>query len=84
MTQWLARFAYSTLLRALTPAYLLRLWWRGRREPLYRHALAERLGFGYRAAVPGALWLHAVSLGETQPPQAIDPARHPASASNRR
>ena len=22
----------------------MRLWWRGRREPLYRHALAERLG----------------------------------------
>jgi 3-deoxy-D-manno-octulosonic-acid transferase len=66
MRQWLARVAYSTLLRLLTPAYLLRLWWRGRREPLYRHALAERLGFGYRAARPGALWLHAVSLGETR------------------
>ena len=50
MTQWLARSRYSTLLRVLTPAYLLRLWWRGRREPLYRHALAERLGFGYRTA----------------------------------
>ena len=71
MTQWLARVAYSTLLRALTPAYVLRLWWRGRREPLYRHALAERLGFGYRAAVPGALWLHAVSLGETRAAAAL-------------
>jgi 3-deoxy-D-manno-octulosonic-acid transferase len=63
---WLARAAYSTLLRALTPVYLLRLWWRGRREPLYRHAWPERLGFGYRLAAPGALWLHAVSLGETR------------------
>jgi 3-deoxy-D-manno-octulosonic-acid transferase len=71
MTQWLTRVAYSTLLRALTPAYLLRLWWRGRREPLYRHALAERLGLGYRAAVPGALWLHAVSLGETRAAAAL-------------
>jgi 3-deoxy-D-manno-octulosonic-acid transferase len=71
MMQWLARVAYSTLLRALTPAYLLRLWWRGRREPLYRHALAERLGLGYRAAVPGALWLHAVSLGETRAAAAL-------------
>ena len=71
MTPWLARVAYSTLLRALTPAYLLRLWWRGRREPLYRHGLTERLGFGYRAAVPGALWLHAVSLGETRAATAL-------------
>jgi 3-deoxy-D-manno-octulosonic-acid transferase len=67
----LARAAYSTLLRALTPLYLLRLWWRGRREPLYRHALAERLGFGYRPAAPGALWLHAVSLGETRAASAL-------------
>jgi len=77
---WLARVAYSMLLRALTPAYLLRLWWRGRREPLYRHALRERIGFGYRSAVPGALWLHAVSLGETRAATALIDvlrARHP-------
>jgi 3-deoxy-D-manno-octulosonic-acid transferase len=66
MKHWLARAAYSTLLRLLTPAYLLRLWWRGRREPLYRFALGERLGFGCGPARPGALWLHAVSLGETR------------------
>ena len=71
MKAWLARAAYSTLLRALTPIYLLRLWWRGRREPLYRHALLERLGFGYRSAMPGALWLHAVSLGETRAAAAL-------------
>ena len=71
MKAWLARVAYSTLLRALTPIYLLRLWWRGRREPLYRHALRERLGFGYRGAAPGALWLHAVSLGETRAATAL-------------
>ena len=71
MKAWWARAAYSTLLRALTPIYLLRLCWRGRREPLYRHALGERLGFGYRAALPGALWLHAVSLGETRAASAL-------------
>jgi 3-deoxy-D-manno-octulosonic-acid transferase len=71
MKHWLARVAYSTLLRALVPAYLLRLWWRGRREPLYRHALAERLGFGYAPSAPGALWLHAVSLGETRAAAAL-------------
>ena len=71
MKSWLAHVGYSTLLRLLTPIYLLRLWWRGRREPLYRHALAERLGFGYRTAASGALWLHAVSLGETRAAAAL-------------
>jgi 3-deoxy-D-manno-octulosonic-acid transferase len=63
-----ARAAYSLGLRLLVPAYLLRLWWRGRREPLYRHALAERLGRYGRAPRPeaGAVWIHAVSLGETR------------------
>ena len=71
MKAWLARAAYSTLLRALLPVVLLRLWWRGRREPLYRHALGERLGFGDRPAASGALWLHAVSLGETRAASAL-------------
>jgi 3-deoxy-D-manno-octulosonic-acid transferase len=63
----LARAGYSTLLRGLTPVYLARLWWRGRRERAYRHAIAERLGL-YAEAKPmaGAVWLHAVSLGETR------------------
>jgi 3-deoxy-D-manno-octulosonic-acid transferase len=61
------RALYSALLRLLTPAYLARLWWRGRKEPGYREALAERLGFyAGPAPRPGALWLHAVSLGETR------------------
>ena len=55
------------LLWLLQPAYVLKLWWRGRREPLYRWRMRERFGF-YRdpAPAPGALWLHAVSLGETR------------------
>jgi 3-deoxy-D-manno-octulosonic-acid transferase len=71
MAQRLALAAYSLLLRLLTPAYLLRLWWRGRREPLYRFAMAERLGFVARDARGGALWLHAVSLGETRAAAAL-------------
>ncbi len=60
---------YSLAWRLLLPLALLRLWWRGRREPLYRAHLGERLG---RYAAPerdaGAplLWVHAVSLGETR------------------
>ena len=67
----LARLVYSTLLRLLTPAWLARLWWRGRREPAYRTHLAERLGRGRVSAVPGALWVHAVSLGETRAAAAL-------------
>jgi 3-deoxy-D-manno-octulosonic-acid transferase len=66
MAEWLARAAYSLLLRIATPVYLARLWWRGRQEPPYRQHLAERLGLGGGGAEPGRLWLHAVSLGETR------------------
>jgi 3-deoxy-D-manno-octulosonic-acid transferase len=58
---------YATVLRLATPLYLLRLWRRGRAEPGYRFRLMERLGFyPGRPPVPGAVWLHAVSLGETR------------------
>jgi 3-deoxy-D-manno-octulosonic-acid transferase len=68
---WLAHTAYSNLLRLLTPAYVLRLWLRGRAEPLYRHAIGERLG-DYRGELQaGAVWVHAVSLGETRAATAL-------------
>ena len=70
MTGAAARALYSTALRLATPLYMARLWWRGRREALYRHALAERLGFGPPEA-PGRLWIHAVSLGETRAAAAL-------------
>jgi 3-deoxy-D-manno-octulosonic-acid transferase len=61
------RFAYSTLLRALLPAALVRLLWRGRREPGYRAHVAERFGRYAQPRPPEPLiWLHAVSVGETR------------------
>ena len=61
-----ARFAYATVLGLAAPLYALRVLWRGRREPLYAEDLGERFGF-YRTSSPGgALWIHAVSLGETR------------------
>jgi len=60
-----ARRAYSLLLRLALPLFLLRLWRRGAKEPLYRAFVAERLGLG-AASAPGAVWVHAVSLGETR------------------
>ena len=67
----LARLAYSLLLRVLQPFYALRLWRRGRIEPLYRHALAERFGRYSGAAHSGWVWVHAVSLGETRAAAAL-------------
>ena len=40
--------------------------WRGRAEPLYATAIGERTGHYREAAPSGALWIHAVSLGETR------------------
>ncbi|MDT7834812.1 3-deoxy-D-manno-octulosonic acid transferase [Aquabacterium sp. OR-4] len=68
-TGWQAvvRAVYGALLWLATPLYLLRLWRRGRSEPGYREHLAERLGrYAEPAPAPGALWLHAVSLGEAR------------------
>ncbi len=65
LRQRLALAVYGWGLRLLLPLLLLRLLWRARREPLYGAGLSERLGFG-PATSPGALWLHAVSLGETR------------------
>ena len=68
----LALALYAALLRLLTPLYLLRLWRRGAREPLYRQALDERLGLYTRPApAAGWFWVHAVSLGETRAASAL-------------
>ncbi len=57
---------YSLLWWGMLPLALLRLWWRGMREPGYRTQVGERLG--YYAGTPAAplIWLHAVSVGETR------------------
>ncbi|MFG6469048.1 3-deoxy-D-manno-octulosonic acid transferase [Roseateles sp. BYS87W] len=67
----MALWVYAALLRLLTPFYLLRLWRRGKQEPLYRQALVERLGFFSGPTDPGRLWIHAVSLGETRAASAL-------------
>jgi 3-deoxy-D-manno-octulosonic-acid transferase len=71
MIESLCGWAYAGLLQLLTPFYLLRLWRRGHQEPLYRHALGERLGFYAQPSEPGRLWIHAVSLGETRAASAL-------------
>ncbi|TAK93695.1 MAG: 3-deoxy-D-manno-octulosonic acid transferase [Aquabacterium sp.] len=79
MKPWLARQAYSLVLRLATPAYLWRIWSRGQIEPGYRLAWPQRLGLygpAYRQAWRDdagqgvrrrpVVWLHAVSLGEAR------------------
>ena len=59
---------YGLLMTLLQPFLLIKLLWRSRCEPGYRHAMAARLGW-YGSACPsqpGWIWLHAVSLGETR------------------
>jgi 3-deoxy-D-manno-octulosonic-acid transferase len=67
----IARALWALLLRLLTPLLLARLAWRARREPAYLHAWPQRLGLGLPAVPPGALWVHAVSLGETRAAAAL-------------
>ena len=63
--QKLAFGCYQVLLTLLYPIVLLRLWWRGRREPAYQQRVDERLGFAPVDIPMGAVWLHSVSAGET-------------------
>ena len=70
---------YRLALLLAAPLIPLRLLWRGRRERGYWQHWGERLGF---SALPakGALWIHAVSVGEmraAQPLIAALRAAHP-------
>ncbi|MFZ8985565.1 MAG: 3-deoxy-D-manno-octulosonic acid transferase, partial [Steroidobacteraceae bacterium] len=56
---------YSLFTYATAPWVFLYFLWRSLREPGYRRALAERLGLGV-AAPTGAVWVHAVSVGEVR------------------
>ncbi len=63
------RALYTLLVYLALPFLPLRLWWRGRREPLYREHVGERYGRYPRTDVAPrrpVFWLHAVSLGETR------------------
>jgi 3-deoxy-D-manno-octulosonic-acid transferase len=59
------RLLYTVLLYLLTPFVLLRLLWHSRELADYRLRWGER--FGFVEAAPGgiAVWVHAVSVGES-------------------
>jgi len=62
------RLLYTLLFYAATPLVLARSFWRGRCEPAYRQRWNERFALGYGGADPrpGAIWFHAVSVGEAE------------------
>lgn len=63
----LIEFGYRALTILAFPLLLLYLGLRVVRDRRYAHGLKERLGIlppSFRRTVPGAVWLHAVSVGE--------------------
>ena len=56
---------YRGILWLALPFVMLRLWWRGRRDPAYRPRWQERFGFYTGPQTQGAVWFHTVSAGET-------------------
>lgn len=65
MRLWLFLRLWSLLWHLGLPFVLVYLWRRGRKDPVYSQHLAERFG-RYRQHLPGAVWVHAVSLGEVR------------------
>ena len=59
------RLLYTLLLYLLVPFVLLRLLWRGLELRDYWHRWNERFGFVERPAQDVAVWVHAVSVGES-------------------
>src|SRR4051812_32378764 len=60
-------FLYRVLQAFGLPVLLLYFLFRGLRNRAYWRSLPERLGFlphSFRQTGPGAIWLHAVSVGE--------------------
>lgn len=60
------RVVYGWVLNIALPFALLRLWWRGHREPGYRENIAERFGRYAHHTAHKLVWVHAVSVGEVR------------------
>lgn len=63
MKLWFFLRLWSLLWHLGLPFVLFYLWHRGRKDALYGQHLGERFG-RYHQRLPGAVWVHAVSLGE--------------------
>jgi 3-deoxy-D-manno-octulosonic-acid transferase len=65
------RFVYVLLTYLVAPVLLAFEGWQAISQPAYRRRLGQRLGFVQRAARPGCVWVHAVSVGEVQAAAAL-------------
>jgi 3-deoxy-D-manno-octulosonic-acid transferase len=59
------RYLYTLLFYLAVPFLLLRLLWRARKNPGYAKRIGERLGCYSQPIKKNAIWIHAVSMGET-------------------
>ncbi len=66
LVQTVARTLYSAALWLAQPLLRAKLAQRAKREPAYAQHVQERFGQYDFPAVQGAVWVHAVSLGETR------------------
>lgn len=62
----IAGLAYRLVWAFALPAALVRIWWRGAREPGYRQNIGERLGRYGEVQDGPVIWVHAVSVGEAR------------------
>ena len=63
---------YQLLWHLLLPFAFVRLAWRTRHSSEYLNHFSERLGFvGSKKMTAGAIWIHAVSVGETRAAQPL-------------
>ena len=60
------RQLYTLILYLMVPVVLVRLYVRSLHAPEYRQRIGERFGRVAPVAGDGAIWIHAVSVGETQ------------------
>ena len=65
------RQLYTLLIYLLSPLLLLRLWLRGRKNPGYRERIGERFGYISQQIPQQCIWIHAVSVGESQATQPL-------------
>lgn len=76
----MTRVVYALAWLIAAPLALVRLWWRGRKQPGYRTHVGERFGRYAPCEAAPRIWIHAVSLGETRAAAPIVEAlaqRHP-------
>lgn len=64
-------FWYQLLLYLIIPLYRLRVWQRSRHEPDYKAEVQQRFTAQYPVYHKNVIWIHAVSVGETNAAQPI-------------